>query len=142
MAEIVFLVDINESPGTIREALSSRDGLMSWWTTDIEGSGDPGSTLSLGFPDAPARFTIRVDDVADRVVRWTSIGDFPPHWNSTEIVFTIMEGDGDGSRLFFEHLGFPAADPMTGHTAFTWANLMNNLKEVCETGVARAFFLT
>jgi len=142
MAEIVFLVDIGAPVDTIREALATRHGLVSWWTTDTEGSGAPGSALSLGFPDAPARFGLRVDEVAEREVRWTSVGDFPPHWKSTEIAFTIMDNpEGDGCRVFFEHRGFPAADPMTGHTAFTWANLMNSLKAFCETGDAGPFFV-
>lgn len=142
MAEIVFLVDIDASRDRIRDALTTRDGLVGWWTTDTDGSGAPGSMLSLGFPDAPARFSLRVDDVTDGGVAWTSVGEFPPHWRSTEIVFTIADDDdGSGCRVFFEHRGFDAADPMTGHTAFTWANLMNSLKAYCETGAANAFFV-
>lgn len=141
MAEIVFLVDVGVSADVIHDALTTRDGLESWWTTDTEGSGSPGSTLSLGFPDAPARFSLQVDEVGDRGVSWTSVGEFPPHWKSTEIVFSVMDNpETEGSRLFFEHRGFEAADPMMGHTAFTWANLMTSLKAYCETGVPAPFF--
>lgn len=141
MAEIVFLVDIGASPHVIRNALASNDGLVSWWTTDTNGSGEPGSTLSLGFPDAPARFSLHVDSADDDGVRWTSTGEFPPHWQATQISFDVGENpDASGSRVFFEHSGFADADPMVGHTAFTWANLMNSLKAYCESGEPEPFF--
>lgn len=141
MAEIVFLVDVDAPLAKVRDALATNEGLVSWWTADAIGSGEVGSVLSLGFPDAPARFSLRVDEVADNGVGWTSVGDFPPHWNGTKIAFGIMDNpDAGGSRVFFEHNGFAAADPMTGHTAFTWANLMNSLKAFCETGRADPYF--
>lgn len=141
MAEIVFLVDISATAEVIHEALATRQGLVSWWTTDTEGSAEQGSTLSLGFPDAPARFSLRVDEPADGGVYWTSVGDFPPHWKGTEISFSLLDDpDVDGSRVFFRHEGFASADPMVGHTAFTWANLMNSLKAFCESGRPKPFF--
>lgn len=143
MAEIVFLVDIDASVEVVRDALATREGLVSWWTTDTEGSAEAGTSLSLGFPDAPARFTLQVDRVGDEGVQWTSVGDFPPHWKDTEISFGVMGNpDASGCRVFFEHKGFAAPDPMMGHTAYTWANLMSSLKAYCEGGQAGAFFKT
>jgi hypothetical protein len=44
--------------------------------------------------------------------------------------------DAEGSRVFFEHKGFAAPDPMLGHTSMVWGNLMESLKTYCESGVA------
>lgn len=141
MAEAVFLVDIDAPLDGIRNALTTEDGIVGWWTTDAAVPDGVGDVMLLGFPDAPERFNLRVDSVEGDRVRWTSVGSFPPHWTGTEISWTIMDNpDSSGSRLFFEHTGFGAADPMLGHTAFTWANLMNSLKSYCETGEGAAMF--
>lgn len=138
MAEAVFLVDVEAGSEKIRQAITTVDGVASWWTTDVSRDAD---LMSLGFPDAPAPFSIRVDSEDDERIQWTSTGKFPPHWENTQIVWNLMDNpDTDGSRLFFEHKGFAAPDPMLGHTAFTWANLMNSLKRHCESGDADPFF--
>ena len=141
MAEAVFLVDINANRSAIRQALSTQEGIVSWFTKEASVPAAAGDTMTLAFADAPVPFQMRVDAVSDDQVRWTSIGEFPPHWSDTEVVFSVMDNpDADGSRVFFEHKGFAAADPMLGHTAFTWANLMNSLKSYAETGTADPFF--
>jgi hypothetical protein len=97
--------------------------------------------LDLGFPDAPKRFSLRVDEATDGAVRWTSTGDFPPHWVDTEVTWQLIENPGgSGSQVFFTHAGFAAPDPMLGHTAYTWALLMGHLKNYAETGDAAPFF--
>lgn len=132
MAEAVFLVDIAAAPTQVHEALTTKVGLVSWWTDDVQ---IEDGALSLGFLDAPKRFTLRVDSESESRVQWTSVGEFPPHWAGTEVIWNLMDNpDADGSRVFFEHKGFPAPDPMLGHTAMTWANLMNSLRSYCETG--------
>ncbi len=47
---------------------------------------------------------------------------------------------GSGTQLFFAHSGFAAPDPMLGHTAYTWALLMDHLRRYAETGGADPFF--
>lgn len=132
MAESVFLVDIDAPKGTVRRALTTHDGIVGWWTDDAERSD---GVMSLGFADAPERFSLRIDTESDERVQWTSIGQFPPHWADTEIVWSLMDNpDAGGSRVFFEHTGFAAPDPMLGHTAMTWAHLMDSLKKYSETG--------
>lgn len=141
MAEAVFLVDIDASKETISDALATEEGIQSWWTTQADVPGGEASVMVLRFPETPAPFNLTVDAVGGELVKWTSSGDFPPHWTGTEIAWNLMDNpDAAGSRIFFEHTGFAAADPMLGHTAFTWANLMNNLKSYCETGRKGPFF--
>ena len=142
MAEAVLLVDIAADKASIRAALSTQEGITSWWTTDANVSGGVGGRMALGFPEAPMPFDLRVDEVGDDRVRWTSVGSFPPHWEGTEVVWTIDDHpSGSGSQVFFEHRGFATADPMLGHTAYTWALLMGHLASYAQTGVADPFFV-
>jgi len=141
MAEAVFLVDIDADRHSIKQALSTESGIKSWWTTRANVPANVGEVMTVGFSEAPAPFQLRVDEASDERVRWTSVGDFPPHWVGTEVVFNLMKNpDKVGTRLLFEHKGFATADPMLGHTAFTWANLMHTLKNYSETGTPSPFF--
>lgn len=134
MAEAVFLVDVDAPKSALTEALTTQEGIVGWWTDDAKWEE---GLISLGFAEAPERFSLRVDSESSEQISWTSVGEFPPHWAGTEIVWNLMDNpDSDGSRLFFEHKGFPAPDPMLGHTATVWGQLMGSLKRYCETGVA------
>jgi len=138
MAEAVFLVDIDADKSTIVEALTSQDGLRSWWTNDANVTD---TSLDLGFPHAPARFDLSVDAVSEDDVQWTSAGEFPPHWVGTTVSWKILDHpEGSGSQVFFSHSGFAAPDPMLGHSAFTWAALLGQLKSYAETGEGGTFF--
>lgn len=138
MAEAVFLVDIDAGNEAILEALTTQEGIRSWWTTDAAVTGD---ALDLGFPDTPARFSLTVDGVSEDEVGWTSSGEFPPHWQGTNIKWQIMSPpEGAGSQLFFTHGGFAEPDPLLGHTAYTWATLLGHLKSYLETGEKAPFF--
>ncbi len=67
--------------------------------------------------------------------------DFPLHWSGTEVRWQLNDHpSGSGTQLFFAHSGFAAPDPMLGHTAYTWALLMDHLRRYAETGVADPFF--
>lgn len=138
MAEAVFLVDIDAAPADILTALTTQEGIRAWWTSDANVTDD---ALDLGFPDVPMRFDLGVSEVTDTSVTWTSRGEFPPHWQGTTIAWQVMDNDeGPGSRVFFTHAGFAAPDPMLGHTAYTWAQLMSHLRQQAETNDATPFF--
>ena len=141
MAEAVFLVDIAAGKGAIRDALTTQEGITSWWTTQAKVPSGTGERMTLEFPEAPMPFELSVDEVGDDRVRWTSVGSCPPHWEGTEIVWNIGDHpSGSGSQVFFEHRGFAAADPMLGHTAYTWALLMGHLAAYAQSGTADPFF--
>jgi hypothetical protein len=134
MARIVFQLDVDVSADDVVHALDSQAGIAGWWTDDVEFAGGTGSTMSLGFPIAPSRFELRVDDVSDRVVRWTSVGEFPPHWANTTIVWTLSaNGEGRSTTIHFSHDGWPSDDGPLATAALTWGQLMLTLKQHCET---------
>lgn len=138
MAEAVFLVDVDADKATIVDALTSQEAIRSWWTSDANVTDE---ALDLGFPDAPARFALSVDQVAEDSVRWTSQGDFPPHWGSTEVAWQLTDHPrGSGSQVFFSHSGFATSDAMLGHTAYTWAMLLRQLKAYAESGEIGTLF--
>ncbi len=121
--------------------LDSQEGIAGWWTEDVDFGGGAGSTMTLGFPVAPMPFELRVDEANDSVVRWTSVGEFPPHWAATTVTWTLTPaGDGAGTTVHFSHDGWATDDGPLATAALTWAPLMLSLKQFSETGTGSPLF--
>jgi uncharacterized protein YndB with AHSA1/START domain len=141
MPRIVFQLDVNAPAETVLAALDSEAGIAGWWTEDVAFAGGAGATMSLGFPIAPLRFEMRVDDASDGGVHWTSIGAFPPHWTGTTVAWTLTQaGDGDVTTVAFNHDGWADDGPLMATAAVTWGQLMLALKSYSETGTGPAVF--
>jgi uncharacterized protein YndB with AHSA1/START domain len=141
MARIVFELDIEAQPERIVDALDSERGIAGWWTRDVTFAGGPGSTMTLGFPVAPRPFELRVDEVSAQRVRWSSIGEFPPHWQGTEVAWTLRpSANGHGTTVHFAHDGWASDEGPLPNAAMTWGTLMTSLKSYVETGAGTPLF--
>ena len=141
MPRIVLQLDADAATDAVRAALDSQAGIEGWWTDDVAYDGGSGSTMSLGFPVAPRRFELRVDDSDADTVRWTSVGAFPPHWTDTVITWTLRPvADGAGTTVAFSHDGWADDGPLMATAAMTWGQLMLRLKSYAETGTGPALF--
>jgi uncharacterized protein YndB with AHSA1/START domain len=133
MARIVFEIDIEAPASKVVEALDTEEGIAGWWTPSVTFPGGVGSTLAPSFAAAPVPFELRVDEVGDGQVRWASVGDFPPHWAGTEVIWTLTPADG-GTRVHFSHEGWADDTGPFPSSALTWGMLMSSLKQYVETG--------
>ena len=141
MARIVFALEIEAEPDRIAKALDSAQGIAGWWTTDVNFDGGEGAVMRLGFPVAPQPFELRVDEVSDQRVRWSSVGEFPPHWVGTEVVWTLDPSeDGRGTTVHFAHDGWASDEGPLPNAAMTWGMLMTSLKRYVETGTGTPLF--
>jgi uncharacterized protein YndB with AHSA1/START domain len=140
MARIVFEVEVQAGADRIVQALDTQAGIASWWTDDAEVPGGVGSTMTLGFPIAPERFQLGVDNVSPNQVRWRSTGDFPPHWVGTQIIWSLTPNPDGGTTLHFTHEGWAADTGPFATSAYTWAQLLGVLKTYAETGAATPLF--
>jgi uncharacterized protein YndB with AHSA1/START domain len=142
VARIVFEIEVNRTADAVIAALDTADGIAGWWTEDVSFEGGPTQTIKLGFPIAPRPFELRVDEVGDRRVAWTSIGDFPPHWAGTEITWSLGPGPGadDTTSIHFSHDGWATDEGPLPAAAMTWGQLMVSLKQFVETGTGDPLF--
>lgn len=141
MARIVFELEIDAPARRIVEALDSQDGIAGWWTADVDFPGGTGTTMKLGFPIAPMPFELRVDESGPDRVAWTSVGEFPPHWAGTRIVWTLApKAAGDGTLLHFNHDNWATDEGPFASSALTWGRLMDRLKTYVESGVSAPLF--
>ena len=142
MARIVFELDIDAAPKAIAEALDTQRGIAGWWSEDVTFAGGVGSIMTIGFPDrAPVPFELRVDEASEHRVRWASVGQFPPHWVGTNVIWTLSpKSDGTGTTVHFNRDGWASDEGPLPMSAMTWGQLMGSLKSFAETGTGAPLY--
>jgi len=136
--DIVLGVSIHADAATIRGAVTTREGLASFWTPTVTAEPTVGSRATFGFSGSPAELTMRVDRIDDEGVGWTCLGAFP-FWEGTTITWSFLaEPEHGGTNVLFVHAGFPDEQPVfeNGSIAHTWAMVLDRLKVLAETGAA------
>jgi uncharacterized protein YndB with AHSA1/START domain len=139
MARIVFELGIDAPVRKVAEALTTEKGIAGWWTDDVALPGGAAAAMTLGFPIAPFPFQLRVDEAGERRVAWSSVGEFPPHWAGTQVVWTLTSA-GKSTTVHFVHDGWASDEGPFGSSALTWGRLMDSLKRFAETGTAAPLF--
>ncbi len=134
---IILTVDTEGSPGQILEALTTREGLASFWTPQVGGDPGAGGQVSFGFEAAPVdlEVAVRSVDAAAGVVEWDCQGPWP-YWTGTRIRWELI--DGDQRRVLFSHDGWDKGQPDEdfGAIGYTWALVLGSLKAYVESGMA------
>ena len=78
---LVHQVNVKATPEAIYKAVSTQDGLASFWTSDSRAESKVGSVATFGFGGPTQR--MRIDELTPgKRVRWTGLNDFP-NWGDT-----------------------------------------------------------
>jgi uncharacterized protein YndB with AHSA1/START domain len=137
--DIVLAVEMKADAATITDALTTKEGLSSFWTSDVVAEPEAGTEARFGFAGAPVPLVLRVDRIdPGREVVWTEPRNFP-HWDDTTITWSLHEGaEPGGTRVLFRQVGFPDAQPEWefASVAYVWATVLERLKLLAETGRA------
>jgi len=130
-ATVAFL----SPPPAVFEALTTADGLSSWWVP-ASGSGLAGGELV--FVMGTARVLMRVDEAdPPSAVTWTNLVCEPlPDWVGTTISFAVTPDDKGGSRLRFRHRGLKELDCFDQCRA-GWNRYFPSLVDHVDTGHGR-----
>jgi hypothetical protein len=138
MGDVLFTFDVNAAPDAVRRALTTTEGITSFWTDQADISEEVGETLKLGFPEAPLPFDLLLAQSDDKVIIWRT-ATFPPQWVGTDIRWELPSGDST-STVAFRHGTF-ADETEEGRVAYVWGQVMVQLKRYLETGVAAPVFV-
>jgi uncharacterized protein YndB with AHSA1/START domain len=138
MGDVLFTFDVEAAPATVRTALTTSQGIASFWTDRAEVPAQVGETLKLGFPDAPVPFDLVLVQADDKMITWRT-ATFPPQWVGTEIRWEISAGDG-ASTVTFRHGSFDD-ETEQGRVAYVWGQVMVQLKRYVEAGVPAPVFV-
>jgi len=140
--EILIGVDMHAEQDAVFDAITTKEGLTSFWTTDTVAEPEVGTEARFGFQGAPMPLRMRVDKLdPGREVVWTCLGDFP-YWENTTVVWSLSkEPEHGGTRLVFRHSGFPDEQPEweIGTVTYSWAHIVGRLKGFMEDGRAEPY---
>ena len=137
MVDIVHRVGIKGSLSEIYDALTTNEGLSTWWTTDTSGAGDVGSVIKFRFGGGGPDFEV-VELISDSLVRWKHSGEMPEAWMGTEVSFRLTR-QGKQTFVKFSHSNWKESSDFMGHCSTKWAVFMLSLKDAIETGKGRPF---
>lgn len=132
MNDIMHWIATSASPDEVFDAITTEEGLASWWTADVEARPEEGSTAVVGFNDRAVVFRMEVTDlVRPELVRWSCEGDFD-EWTGTTLEFRIDPAGEGGSEVTFTHAGWKRVDGYFRQCNTDWGRLMYYLKDYLE----------
>lgn len=137
MPHIRHLITIEASPGKVYDAVTTRDGLAAWWTTEVDVKTGEEDKLRLYFGPDYYKELHRVEVLANRRARYKILAG-NPQWLKTELVFDIRP-EGHSTRLFFEHNGWKDYTDMYSQCSYDWSLFLRSLKSFAETGTGKPF---
>ncbi|HKO79997.1 MAG TPA: SRPBCC domain-containing protein [Chitinophagaceae bacterium] len=131
MADIKHNVTIKAAPGKIYKAVTTQDGLESWWAKQTIAKPETGFVNVFTF--GKIRNEMKVAKlIPNGKVEWECIQSID-EWIGTTISFDLQEKDG-ATILRFTHGGWKAVTDMFADCNYNWALFMKSLKTFCETG--------
>lgn len=137
---ITLAVDVPADPASVFETLSTTGGQRAFWTADCDVSAD---RARFGFPEAPMDLEVDVTTEPGKLVRMHVTAGFPFWAGSTWEWELGAPGRAEsGTGVLFRHHGFGEGYPETdlGHTAHTWALILDQLVAYHATGTAQPLF--
>ena len=132
MYDIVHQLTIAASPDKVYEAVTTVNGLTSWWTADVE-FGPADGEFQVGFRDGSVRMRFQTDAFDPPVLVHLTCIDGPSEWPGTQLAFRIESTD-EGSSLRFWHGGWEYEDGALPTCSFEWAMSLDSLRRYLEAG--------
>jgi len=139
-APLVHQVNVKATPEAIYKAVSTADGLASFWTSESKAEPKVGSIASFGFGGPTQR--MRVDElVPGKRVKWTGLADFP-NWGDTTVSWDLFPAESGETSVTFRHANWPetVSQDDLGSINYTWGLIVERLKQYAETGKANPVF--
>ena len=140
MAAVHHRVSIDAPVARVFEALSSAEAIGTWWDKQTATRTDRG--LVLEHNPGPEHGVVKlrvVELVPNRKIEWECISTHPKSspasaWTDTHFVFELTEREALAT-LDFRQKGYPEHSEFYGSNKSAWAQVLENLKRVVESGL-------
>lgn len=132
MVDILHRVGATAPPQKVYEALTTRDGLAAWWTTDTAGDGVVGRIIEFRFGDTGGFDMLVLEQRPNELVEW-EVTDGPEEWIGTHVTFELKQED-DYTIVRFAHEGWREPGEFLSHCSTKWATFLMSMKQLVETG--------
>jgi len=132
MAEIRHNVIIKATPEKVYKAVTTQEGIESWWCKHTTAKPELGFVNIFIF--GKFRNEMKVTElVPDKKTEWECINSID-EWIGTKVSFDLEERNGN-TLLRFTQRGWRAITDTFAGCNYDWALFMKSLKSYCETGV-------
>ncbi len=156
MVDIRHTLVIEALPQLIYQALTTAEGLSSWWTPHTEARPEIGAIAHFPFGDNYVKEMGIIELAPDEFVKWHCLkGD--KEWIGTSLTFKLVQPNESAmvtahpevkgqleqgtlaikTVLLFEHKNWKDYSPSYAECNYTWAIFLRSLKLYCETGKGR-----
>ena len=140
MPRTTLAVDVAADADRVFEILSTTEGQRGFWTADCDVSAD---RARFGFAQAPVDLEVAVTAEPGKLVRMHVTSGFP-FWVGSTFEWELGPATRaeSGTGVLFRHHGFAEGYPETdlGHTAQTWAMVMDRLAKYAGSGSPQPLF--
>ena len=131
MADISHHFPIKAPLGQVLQAVSSPEGLDTWWTKGSSGEPQEQSEYTLDFgPEHDWRAVVTRSVDTEFELELTRAQE---DWLGTRVGFVLEEQDGT-THVRFHHLGWPEANQHYHGSCYCWAMYLRLLKRYVEHG--------
>ena len=131
MVDILHRIAMKSSPREVYGALTTIEGLSSWWTRDTNGSTEVGDVIKFSF-DAGFFDMLILELDPPTEVRWEVV-DGPEEWIGTTVSWDLREDD-EYTIILFKHEGWREPVEFMHHCSTHWAMFLQSLRSLVETG--------
>jgi len=134
MTDILHRITIQAPPEKIVDAVSTDEGIRSWWTEDCDVTPRVGAVEVFRFMGGAVQFQFRVDELGPERIAWSCVpaANTPPEWLPTKITFDMKRTPDGKTSLDFAHRGWRSAGGEFPQCNTVWGELMHRLKDSAE----------
>ncbi len=137
MTDILHDLPIRAPVSRVYHAVSTPEGLDTWWTARSAGKPQPGAEYQLWFgPEYDWRAVARQCEI-DRIFE-LELTRAMPDWEGTRVSFRLTPTD-EGTQLQFTHTGWPATSEHFRISSYCWAMYLRILRRSLEFGESVPF---
>lgn len=136
MHQIRHRIGIEAPVDAVHASIATRDGIASWWSTDVQGDAAVGGRLTFHFGEPEPRLVLGVRRNDPNAVEWHCI-DGPDDWVGSDIAFTLDRLDDETIVNFRHDVREPTE--FIAHCSTKWAYFLLGLKASFEGGKATPF---
>lgn len=137
MPDILHFIRIRVPVEQVYRAITTAEGVRSWWTRDAdlgESVGGMGVFRFGAYGEGEHATRASIEELTPPTrVAWKTISSFRPEWSGTSIRFDLRE-EGRSTALLFAHRSFAEADEIYAFTTTGWGYYLVSLQQYLETG--------
>ena len=138
MKKIIHFARIHAAPDKVYRALTTRDGLATWWSTSVEVQDGVGGLIDFRFAgdfNPVMQVTLLA---AGRRVEWKCVNGHD-NWQDNTFVFDLKNVDGETDLMFEQEYAQELSDEVYGTYNYNWGYYLGSLKRFCEEGAGFPF---